>query len=208
VAVISMRSNVLFSFIPGLAKVKPINNLKDILAGCMANDEKSREWLYKLFYGYLMGVVIRYHKDPEQAEELVNDSFVKVFKHLHSFRFPGDAHELPKLFKGWVARIASRTVIDFLRIDRNNRHHEEITEMHMRADTITVLDKMNVSDILKLLDELPQLQRVIFNMYEIEGFKHEEIGAALNIPAKNSRVYLARAKERLRALYLKDIKEV
>lgn len=199
-----MKYNALFSIFRGSARVKPIRKLEDILAGCLAGDEKSREWIYKSYYGYLMGVVLRYHQETAQAEELVNDSFMKIFKNLQGFRYPDDPDQLAKAFKGWMARITSRTVIDFLRINKNHRHQELLTEFHFPEGQVNVLDKLNAADILKLLDQLPLLQRVIFNMHEIEGFKHEEIAAALQIPVKNSRVYLARARERLRALYKRD----
>jgi RNA polymerase sigma factor (sigma-70 family) len=199
-----MKSNALFSAFRSQTP-KSMEKLEEILAGCLANDEKCKEWIYKSFYGYLMGIVIRYHKDPSQAEELVNDSFMKVFKNLNTFTYPNDIEDLTKLFKNWIAKIASRTVIDYLRIDKNHRHHEEITEFLLPAEALTVPDKMNVGDILKLLNELPQLQKIIFNMYEIEGYKHEEVAAVLDIPVKDSRVYLARAKKQLRLLYSKLI---
>lgn len=183
------------------ARLKPIKTLEEVLIGCLKDDEKCREWVYKTHYGYVMGVITRYNNDINQAEELVNDTFIKIFKNIKMFIHPDDTEKLPKAFRGWIARIASRTVIDFLRIDKNHRHTEEINDEHVAADHITVMSKLNVQDILNLLNGLPQLQRVIFNMYEIEGFKHEEIATTLNIPVKNSRVYLARAKERLRLLY-------
>ena len=201
-----MRSTALLLTKWPAVKIKPIRKLEDILAGCLADDECCREWIYRSFYGYLKGVIIRYHKDPEQVEELINDSFIKIFKNLAAFSYPEDAGLLPKAFKGWIARIASRTVIDFLRIGKNQAQHEELAEFHLPVNEITVLDKMNAGDILNLLNELPQLQKVIFNMYVMEGFKHEEIAAELRIPVKNSRVYLARAKERLRILYQQQIK--
>ena len=196
-----MKANALFSIFRDPTRLNSVITLKDILAGCLAGEEKSREWIYKNFYGYLMGVALRYHKEPAQAEELVNDSFIKIFKNLHRFEYPENPEQLVKAFKGWIARITSRTVIDFLRINKNRRQLELLTEFHSSEEQVSVLDKINAADILKLLDQLPQLQRVIFNMHEIEGFKHEEIADALQIPVKNSRVYLARAKDRLRVLY-------
>lgn len=196
-----MKSEALlfkFKIQPG---VKPIEKLQDILIGCSDNDEQCQEWIYKSFYGYVMGVIVRYNKDVSQAEELVNDSFIKIFKNIRMFIYPEGSENLLKAFKGWMAKIASRTAIDFLRISKNIQTNDELTEVHSLTDHYTVLDKMNAQDILKLLDELPQIQRIIFNMYEIEGFKHEEIANELHIPVKNSRVYLARGKERLRTLY-------
>jgi RNA polymerase sigma-70 factor (ECF subfamily) len=199
-----MKSNALFSIFRGSGHVKPIRKLEDVLAGCLSGNEESREWLYKSYYGYLMGIVLRYLKETVQAEELVNDSFMKIFKNLHGFIAPDDAELLPKAFKAWIARITSRTVIDHLRVSKNHRHAEQLTEIHFTEGQVTVLDKLNAADILRLLDELPQLQRIIFNMHEIEGYKHEEIASAMQIPVKNSRVYLARAKDRLRSLYKRN----
>ncbi|MXV50290.1 sigma-70 family RNA polymerase sigma factor [Pedobacter sp. HMF7647] len=181
--------------------IKPIKTLDEIIAGCLNNDESCREWIYKSFYGYLTGVIRRYTSDIQNVEELVNDSYIKIFRKLQSFQHPEDPAKLMAAFKGWMAKIASRTVIDFLRIDKNQFPLVELTELHPVAEHLTVIDKMNAADVLKLLDELPQLQRVIFNLYEIEGFSHEEIAAELSITASHSRTYLARAKARLRTLY-------
>jgi len=200
-----MKSTALFINFKNEARVKSIRRLEDILAGCIDGNETCREWIYKAYYGYARGVISRYTPDQELTAELVNDSFVKVFKNIETFVIPAEAEIIEKAFKGWLAKIASRTVIDFLRIAKNHHQTEEITELHMPESSVTVLETMNVRDILSLLEQLPQLQKVIFNMYEIEGFKHEEIATVLNIPVKNSRVYLARAKERLRLLYQQHI---
>jgi RNA polymerase sigma factor (sigma-70 family) len=200
-----MKSTALFINFKNEARVKSIRRLEDILAGCIDGNETCREWIYKAYYGYARGVISRYTPDQELTAELVNDSFVKVFKNVQAFVMPAEAEFIEKAFKGWLAKIASRTVIDFLRIAKNHHQTEEITELHMPESSVTVLETMNVRDILSLLEQLPQLQKVIFNMYEIEGFKHEEIATVLNIPVKNSRVYLARAKDRLRLLYQQHI---
>lgn len=140
------------------------------------------------------------------AEELVNDSFIKIFKNLHVFIIPDDKETLLKIFKGWISKITSRTVIDFLRTNKNQSYTDDLNEDISHTDHVTVLDKMNVYDILNLLNELPQLQRIVFNMYEMEGFNHEEIGVMLNISKSHSRVNLARAKNKLRLLYKESLK--
>lgn len=180
--------------------------LEDAITGCLKNDNKSKEMIYKSFYGYLMGVILRYVKDRNDAEELVNDSFIKVFKSIAQFSFPSENTELQKAFKGWISRISSRTAIDFLRGKKLLVYVEEITEEYQPLTSANAISQLHVQDILKLLDALPEMHRVIFNLYEIEGYSHDELSKMLNIPESSCRVYLTRAKNKLRDLYSKTLK--
>lgn len=180
---------------------------EDVLAGCLKNDNKCKEVVYKSFYGYLMGVILRYVNDRNDAQELINDSFIKIFKSIGQFSFPknkGDL-DLQKAFKGWIARISSRTAIDFLRSRRIHLSVDEIEELQQPLTELNAISQLNVQDIMKLLGQLPETHKLIFNMYEIEGFSHDEISKLLNIPESSSRVYLTRAKNKLRALYSKSL---
>lgn len=179
--------------------------LEDVISGCLRNDNKSKEMVYKSFYGYLMGVILRYVNDRNDAEELVNDSFIKIFKGLSQFSFPKQDAELQKAFKGWIARISSRSAIDFLRTKRSYISVDDIAEDQIPLTHVNAISQLHVQDIFKLLDALPETHRLVFNMYEIEGFSHEEISKMLNIPESSSRVYLARAKNKLRELYSKTL---
>jgi len=174
---------------------------EDAIAGCLRNDNKSKEMVYKSFYGYLMGVTLRYVDDRNDAEELVNDSFIKVFKSIGQFNAPKYSDQLQKAFKGWIARISSRTAIDFLRSRRTFLYVDDIVEEQQPLTELNAISQLNVQDIMKLLNELPETHKLIFNMYEIEGFSHEEISKMLNIPESSCRVYLTRAKNKLRELY-------
>jgi RNA polymerase sigma factor (sigma-70 family) len=179
--------------------------LEDVIEGCLKNDNKSKELIYKSFYGYLMGVILRYVNDRNDSEELVNDSFIKIFKRIEQFSFPKEKTELQKAFKGWIARISSRTAIDFLRVKRTHLYIDDITDEQQPLTQVNAISKLNVQDILKLLNALPETHRLIFNMYEIEGFSHDEIAKMLDIPESSSRVYLTRAKNKLRDLYSKTL---
>ncbi|NRF38497.1 RNA polymerase sigma factor [Pedobacter foliorum] len=178
---------------------------EDIIAGCLKNDNKSKEMIYKSFYGYLMGVVLRYVNDRNDSEELVNDSFIKIFKGINQFSLPKDNTETQKAFKGWIARISSRTAIDFLRTKKTHLYMDDISEDQQPLTQVNAVTQLNVQDILKLLSQLPETHRLIFNMYEIEGFSHDEISKMLNIPESSSRVYLTRAKNKLRELYSRTL---
>ncbi|RYE37367.1 MAG: RNA polymerase sigma factor, partial [Sphingobacteriales bacterium] len=175
---------------------------KDLIEGCKLNDRKCKEMIYKSFYGYLMGVILRYINERDDASELVNDSFIKIFKAMEKFNFT-EGHENPEAaFRSWISRIASRTAIDFLRTQKSFISMDEIKESELPVTQLNALSDLNVQDILKMLDTLSSVQRTIFNMYEIEGFSHDEIAASLKIPESSCRVYLTRARQKLREQYL------
>ncbi|MEQ7798331.1 RNA polymerase sigma factor [Pedobacter sp. ASV1-7] len=176
-------------------------NFENAIAGCLRNDSKSKEMVYKSFYGYLMGVTLRYVDDRNDAEELVNDSFIKVFKSISQFNSPKSGDQMLKAFKGWIARISSRTAIDFLRSKRTFLYVDDIVEEQQPVTELNVISQLNVQDIMRLLNQLPETHKLIFNMYEIEGYSHEEISKILSMPESSCRVYLTRAKNKLRELY-------
>lgn len=180
--------------------------LELILKGCQNNIEHHKEALYRGFYGYLKGVVIRYVNDFHFAEELVNDSFIKIFNNISSFNALGQSGDITTSFKAWVAKIASRTAIDFLRKKKIDFNREDIADIQVAAVSYSQDRLGEVRDIMNLLNELPKTQKTIFNLYEIEGFTHQEISGLLAIPENVSRSYLSRAKTRLKALYSENFK--
>ena len=178
---------------------------REIIAGLSARDERIQERVYVHYWGYLMGISTRYFKDRNIAREVVNDSFMKAFKTMFDFRHGGDLLEFQKTFKSWLSTITVRTALDKIRANKTALTYvEEYDDVH--TGHVDVEQKLYAEDILKLMDELPDLHRAVFNLYEIEGFSHDEIGAMLNIPASSSRTYLTRAKQKLRELYKKSIK--
>lgn len=179
--------------------------LRDDLTGCLKDNNYHKERVYKKYYGYSIAVISRYVNDRYDAEELVNDCFIKIFKNISQFTFPVDPEDLDKAFRGWIAKISSRTAIDYLRSKKTFLYVEDMEQDAEPYTEVNVISELNVQDILKLLDALPEMHRIIFNMYEIEGFSHDEISEMLNIPVSSSRVYLTRAKNKLRDFYTKTI---
>lgn len=184
-----------------LRLMKTNSGLAEILAGFSKNSNSSKEKIYKLFYGYVMAVIVRYISNIHDSEELVNDSFIKIFRYIENFKPPEKPAELEKAFKGWIAKIASRIAIDFIKKPRIDISENEFTDLHHPVTFPEEMLKINVADLMNLLNRLPEIQRLIFNLYEIEGFSHQEISKMLNIKENISRVYLTRAKLRLRTLY-------
>lgn len=179
--------------------------LERLIAGCINDELHLKEALYKSFYGYLKGVVIRYVQDYHSAEELVNDSFVKIFSHLENFKGTKNAADLNQSFKSWIAKIASRTAIDFLRRKKIDLGTDEINNNHVPARlTVNPANYNDGREIMNLLNLLPPTQKTVFNLYELEGFSHEEIASLLAIPENACRVYLSRAKAKLKTLLVKN----
>lgn len=176
--------------------------LKSALEDCLVQQSaRSQSFLYKRFYGYMMAVSLRYVKNEMEAEDIVNESFVKIFKKLSNFEILSDESALEKSFKGWIARITVNTSIDKLRAQKVTLDIDDINEIEIENNSVSLSSNLEVNDILALLNKLPEIQRTIFNLYEIEGYSHDEISKKLNIPDSTCRTYLTRAKSRLRILY-------
>jgi RNA polymerase sigma-70 factor (ECF subfamily) len=156
---------------------------------------KDQEGLYKHFYGYVMGICLRYAKSKDEASEILNDSFLKVFNKLNTY-------DSSKLFKAWLRRITVNTAIDYYRREHKHDYQLPIEKAIKEENDFDVIDQLNTEDILKLLQKLPDNYRVVFNLYEIEGYSHDEIGEMLKIPVGTSKSNLSRAKQKLRIMVM------
>jgi len=172
---------------------------RELVAGGLEGKFHFREALYKRYFSYAMSIALRYAGDRNEAIEIVNDSFMKVLeKH-------GD-YNANRPFKPWYGRIVVNTAIDSYRekrkddilISTDNTVYEDVKEPEIEI-TLTV------NDILALFRHLPEIYKLTFNLYEIEGYDHKEIGQMLGISTSTSRSNLSRAKKMLRQLYNKHI---
>lgn len=177
---------------------------QEIIAGLGARDERVQERIYVHYWGYLMGISTRYFKDRNAAKEVVNDSFMKAFKTMYDFRHDHNLLDFQKIFKAWLAKITVRTALDRIRSSKSVLSYIDEYE-EGTVGYVEVEERLFAEDILKLLHGLPDLHRTVFNLYEIEGFSHDEIASLLTIPVSSSRTYLTRAKQKLRELYKKSI---
>jgi len=172
---------------------KPIN-LGLILEGCLRKNRYSQEKLYQHFYGYAMSICLRYAKNQEEAREILNDSFFKVFKKLNLYdkQYP---------FKIWLRRILINTAIDYYR--KKQRKPLFIALENAAAipdDSIDTFEIDPTINALPILQKLPPSYRIVFNLYVMEGYKHREIAEQLGISINTSKSNLARAKQKLKAL--------
>ncbi|MGI4728802.1 MAG: RNA polymerase sigma factor [Janthinobacterium lividum] len=167
----------------------------ELIRQCKHGNLKYQELLYKQFYGYAMGIGLRYSANRDDALEVVNDAFIKVFNTIKSFD-----ERLP--LKPWLRRILVNTAIDLRRKNSRNLAEADLDEAVTISTPSAVLTQLHVEDILLMMNALPEINRLVFNLYEVDGYSHEEISRMLQIAESSSRVYLSRAKERLRKLIL------
>jgi RNA polymerase sigma factor (sigma-70 family) len=164
---------------------------EEIISQCKTGSLKHQEMLYKQFYSYAMGISLRYSINRDDALEVVNDAFIKVFNAISNFNSD-------KPFKAWLRTILVNTAIDRRRKDLKFQLNVELENNNIPVNNSSAIESLNAQDILRLMKALPPLQLAIFNLYEIDGYSHDEIAQLLSIPVSSSRVYLSRAKEKLR----------
>lgn len=169
----------------------------DLIGLCKKGSLKHQEMLYKHYYGFAMGIALRYCITRDDALEAVNDGFIKVFNTMINY-------DINKPFKAWLRTIIVNTAIDSRRRELKHQLTIELEHAAPVSAGSFIIESINAQDILKLMDTLPAMQRTVFNMYEIDGYSHDEIAGQLNIPSSTSRTYLARAKDKLRKLLVNN----
>jgi RNA polymerase sigma factor (sigma-70 family) len=161
--------------------------------GCLKGKLKAQEMLYKHFYGYAMSICLRYTGHRDEAAEVLNDSFMKVFAKIKQY-------DRQKSFKAWLRRVVVNTAIDHYRRNQKHTKTEGLEEARTEECDADAIDQLTASEIMQMVQALPETYRVAFNLYEIEGYSHDEIGDLLGIPVGTSKSNLSRAKKKLREM--------
>lgn len=161
----------------------------ELVAGCQREEPRYQRALYDRYHRLMLGVCLRYTDDRDDAQDILQEGFIRVFKNIQRFRSEGS-------FEGWVRRIMVHTAIEHYR--RNSRYFmvdvKEASDIQLDADALSSLSR---DEILTLIQELPSGYRTVFNLYAIEGYTHQEIGEMLNISDGTSKSQLSRAKRLL-----------
>ena len=170
----------------------------DLIRGCIEGNRRMQEALYSRFSPRMYAVCLRYAGNAEEAEDILQEGFIKIYKKLDSFRGEGS-------FEGWIRRIFVNTAIEHFRKKRYLQTVSEKEENTIEGNDISVLDKMAAKDIIALIKELSPGYRTVFNMYVVEGYTHKEIADMLGISEGTSKSQLSRAKVILQGLVKKYI---
>ena len=169
--------------------------LHTLLEKCLRKDRKAQKELYQLYFGYALKICLRYANDRDEAIELVNDGFMKVFIKLHLY-------ESSYAFKTWLAKIMINTAIDFYRSKIKKLHMEDLDKVGDFEDQENILSGLQYQDIVRLVQKLSVAYRTVFNLFVIDGFSHPEISEKLSISIGASKSNLFKARKQLKEMIL------
>ena len=174
------------------------DKLDDIIAGCIAGKRQSQEELYRILSPKMYAVCLQYASDADEASDFLQEGFIRVFTRIKSYRGEGS-------FEGWVRRIIVNTALQFIRKKRQLYVvNEEITE-DAGYQMPHIHYELEAEDLLRMIKELPVNQRIIFNLYAIEGYNHAEIESMTGMPENTSKSHLHRARTALKKMLDRSI---
>jgi RNA polymerase sigma factor (sigma-70 family) len=174
----------------------------ELITGCISNDRKYQQKVYELFYGKMMGVCLRYAANRDEAKDILQDGFIKVFDKIKTFNREGS-------LEGWIRRIMTNTAIDNFRKNRNNYaiidYNQQIETLENREDENeeqedSILNKIKPEEILKLVQMLTPAYRTVFSLFVVDGYSHKQIAQELGISEGASKSNLSKAKARIKIL--------
>lgn len=167
---------------------------EEMIKECLKNNSLAQRMLYDKLGPKMMGVCLRYMGNMEEAQDVLQDGFVKVFEKLGAYSGTGS-------FEGWVRRIFVNTALDALRKNKNLKHQTQIEEVAYSLKTNDfIVESLMAEDLMNLLHKLPIGYKTVFNLYVIEGYSHKEIAEQLEITISTSKSQFSRAKAMLRDL--------
>ena len=167
---------------------------------CALNNRESQKKIYTSFYGYAMAVCDRYTNNQDDAIEILNDGFLKVFKEI--YRYKPAYTDVVSSFKGWLRKIMVYTAIDHF---RKNHKHQFTTDLdngviQVASHAEDALDRISYEEIIRSIQDLTPGYRTVFNLFIIEGFTHEEISEKVGISIGTSKSNLAKARRQLQKI--------
>ena len=163
------------------------------MEGCLQNRAAEQKRLYEKYYGKMLGICLRYAVDRDDAKDILQDGFMKIFQNISSFSFSSP-------LEVWMRRVMVNTAIDKYRKNAQTPTHQDIdTASGVSVDDDT-LGKISADELLKYINAMPDGYRMVFNMYIIEGYPHKEIGEKLGISEGTSKSQLSKAKAYLQKM--------
>lgn len=168
-----------------------------IIAGCLHEDTAAQKELYNRFSPKMLAVCYRYAQNREDAEDMLQEGFIKVFTQIHTFQNRG-------AFEGWIRRIVVHTCINFLKKHRKfNESVDLATASYLQVKEETIPSIMQAKQVSECIRILPVGYRTVLNLYAIEGYSHREIAEMLDIEESTSRSQYTRAKAMLEGILIK-----
>lgn len=180
------------------------NEFIELLKDCIDEKRSSQKKIYYIFFDFSISICLRYTKDKEEAVEIMNDAFLKVFRNLKKFIVP---EQNPiESFKAWIKKIIIYTAIDAFRRNKKNVALFEVDKaVEIISTDNTSLDKLSYNEIMLCIMQLSTAYRVVFCLHVIDGFSHEEISSKLGIAIGTSKSNLAKARVQLQKILVNKL---
>ncbi len=179
-----------------------MEQLKELIEGCINGDRQSQNALYNYLVPKMFGVCLRYSQNREEAEDILQEGFIKVFEYMHQYRYSGP-------FEAWVRKIMVNTALQKY---RSKRHMHAVATL---SDAVTempgndeIIARIGTKELLRIIQQLPPAYRTIFNLYVFEGMKHREIAELLGISEGTSKSNLSDARAILQKAVQKSLQSV
>ncbi len=163
----------------------------ELIKGCIAQHRLAQKHLYQKYYGKMLGIAMRFANSRDDANDILNRGFLKVFNKIEKYEPTGS-------FSGWIAKIIWRTALDYIRSQAKYKRETNIETVYDLGISGTALDELIAEDLYKVIQELPPATRAVFSLYVIDGYKHQEIASLLNISEGTSKWHLSDGKRKLR----------
>jgi len=179
-----------------------VDRLHKVVRGCQENKPGAQRELYDMFKTKMFGICLRYAGNYDDAQDILQDGFIKVFEKIHQFGFKG-------AFEGWIRKVMVNTALEKYRLHyRLVSVDENIAEIE-HEDEKDIVSAIDVTELMKIIQDLSPRYRVVFNLYALEGFSHKEISEMLQINEGTSKSNLSRARailqEKVNKYYLKTV---
>jgi len=173
------------------------DKLNSVLAQCIDNQPQAQKQLFDMLAPKMYAVCLRYAQDEDEAKDILQESFIKVFNNLTKFENKGS-------FEGWVKRIFINTSIEFYRKSKRQNIVDSIDDVREISVESQTIARLGAADLMKLVNKLPKGYKAVFNLFVVEGYRHDEIGQMLNISENTSKSQLHKARLYLQELILKE----
>lgn len=175
--------------------LSPKSSDNELVKACIQEDRKAQKFLYQRYFGQMIGIALRYTRNRDEAEEVLNNAFLKVFKSLEQYSEKGK-------LKSWIASIVFHSSIDFVRSKAKYRSVMDFESTKDNPVHNPALSNMAIDELYKMVQTLPSSTQAVFSMYAIDGYKHREIAEHLGISVGTSKWHLSKAREILQRMVL------
>jgi RNA polymerase sigma-70 factor (ECF subfamily) len=174
-------------------------NEEQLVKKCLEKDALAQKQLFEYYSKRMMGVCLRYSKDMEEAQDVLQMGFIKVFEKLEMYNQKGS-------LEGWIRKIIVNTALDNIRKNKKLQNNVDIDKVDYQLDNHdeTAVEALSAQDLLKVIQSMPTGFKTVFNMYVIEGYSHKEIAEELNITVSTSKSQFSRARAYLQKVLIKE----